>query len=261
MRRLGRWLALSLAALALGAWLAPALCLRFALPRMAARAGGFAEVTGARPALPFGFSAAHVRLARDGHELSLDDLRMVLLPSGPRLEARVAEGTLLARGDSLWAKSGFVRVQDVELESLATLLGRALALRGKADGVWRFGPDGSVEGTVSRGAVSIGQPTHFEVPFAQLVVSAARVPGEEGWNVRWVDVQGPPLSGSAQGTIDGEGRIQIEATVRELEEPVRTFFGMMQLPTAPLPLTLALEGTLAAPRLRAAPGTPPPPAR
>jgi hypothetical protein len=262
LRRLVRFLAFSALASLGAAWLAPALFLRFGLGPMAARAGGVAEVTSAWPALPFGASAAKLRLARDGREIQLDDFRAVLLPSGPRLDARIANGTLLVRGEGLLAESGFVRVQDVDLESLAALLARSLAVRGRADGVWRFGPEGSIEGTVSRGAVSIGQPTHFEVPFAQLVVSAARAPGEDGaWNVRWVDVQGPPLSASASGTIDGDGRIQIRAEVRQLEEPVRGLFALMRLPTEPLPLTLPLEGTLAAPRIAAGSATPEPAAR
>ncbi len=255
MRRLVRFLAVSFVTSALVLWLAPAAFLRFGLPRMAARAGGVAEVTSAWPALPFGASAAKLRLARDGREIQLDDFRVVLLPSGARLDARIANGNVLVRADGLLAQSGFVRVQDVDLESLAALLQRSLALRGRADGVWRFGPEGSIEGTVSRGAVSIGQPAQFEVPFAQLVVSAARAPGDGGWNVRWVDVQGPPLSGSASGTIDPSGRIDIRAEVRQLEEPVKGFFALMRLPTEPLPLTLPLEGTLAAPRIGAGAAT------
>ena len=248
-RRLTTWLGVPLAAVCLALWLAPALLLRFVLPRLAAQAGGAIEVTGAWPALPFGVRATHLWIERDGRKLALDELRAVLLPSGPRLDARIAEGTLLVRGKGLLASSGFVRVQGVALESLATVLAAPLSLRGRADGIWRFGPAASLEGSVSRGAVVIQQPAPLEVPFAQLVLSAARDPSAGDWTVRWLDVQGPPLSGSATGKIAANGGLAFDADVRELGEPVRTFFGMLQLPTEPLPIALRLEGTLAAPRL------------
>jgi hypothetical protein len=248
-RRLATWLGVPLALVCLALWLAPALALRFVLPRLAANAGGAIEVTGAWPALPFGVRASHLRIARDGRELALDDVRAVLGPSGPRLDARVADGTLLARGEGLFAASGFVRVQGVALESLATILATPLSLRGRADGIWRFGPDASLEGTVSRGAVVVERPAPLEVPFAQLVLSAARDPAGGDWTVSWLDVQGPPLSGSATGKIAADGGLAFDADIRELGEPVRTFFGMLQLPTEPLPVELRLEGTLAAPRL------------
>jgi len=43
----------------------------------------------------------------------------------------------------------------------------------------------------------------------------------------------------------------LSAQIRQLEEPVRSFFGLMQLPTAPLPVEIGLDGTLAQPRLTA----------
>jgi len=250
-RRWVVWLGVPLAALLLALWLAPVLLVQFALPPLAARSGGAIEVTGARPALPFGFAAARLRVVRDGRELVLDELRAVWLPSGPRVDARVAAGTLLVRGDDVFASRGFVRVQGIALESLQPLFGAPLAVRGQADGVWRFGPEASVEGSVSRGAVTVARPAPFELPFAQLVVSAARDPATRDWNVRWVDLQGPPLSGNATGRIGADGALALTAQVRQLEEPVRSFFALAQLPTDPLPLALSLEGTLAAPRLSA----------
>ncbi len=260
-RRRALWLGLPLSSLCVGVWLAPALLLRFALPLLAATAGGSVEVAGALPALPFGVSATHLRVARDGRELALDDFRAVLLPSGPRLDARVADGTLLVRGEGLLAASGFVRLQGVDLESLATVLAAPLALRGRADGIWRFGPSASLEGSVSRGALIVQRPAQFELSFAQLVISAALDPGTGEWNVRWLDVQGPPLSGSASGTLALDGRIAVQAEIRQLDEPVRSLFGMLKLPTEPLPLELTLEGTLAEPRVAARGATAPPTTR
>ena len=248
-RRFARWLGLPLASLVAALWLAPVFLLRCALPRIAAGAGGVIEVSGALPALPFGVQATHLRVAREGRELALDDFRAVLGLSGPRIDARVANGTLLVRGDGLWTRSGFVRVQDVDLESLATVLATPLGLRGRAGGVWHFGPDASLEGSVSRGALLVERPAPFELPFAQLVIQAARDPAAGDWNVRWLDVQGPPLSGSATGTLTADGQIAFQVDVRQLDEPVRGFFAMLRMPTEPLPLAFALEGTLAAPRV------------
>ncbi|HXZ86206.1 MAG TPA: hypothetical protein VEI82_12025 [Myxococcota bacterium] len=245
------WLAAALACGCLLLWLTPALALRFALPALAARAGGAAEPSGVWPALPFGASAAHLYLARDARELALDDLRAVLLPSGPRLDARVAGGTLLVRGDDLFGRSGFVRIQGVALEALSTALATPLALRGRADGVWRFGASSSVEGSVTRGALQLSAPAPFELPFAELVVSAARDDATRDWDVRWVDLQGVQLAGSAQGRIGADGTLALRAQIRQLEEPVKSFFALMQLPTGPLPVEIALEGTLAQPRLAA----------
>jgi hypothetical protein len=256
MRRLG----LLALALLLLVWLTPALALRVALPRLAANAGGVAEVEGAFPALPFGVRASHVHVAREGRALDLDDLRAVWTPWRTRVEARVADGTLLFRGEGLRARSGFLRLQDVELESLEPLLGAPLALRGKADGIWRFGEQASVEGSVSRGAIVLRQAGSFELPFAQLVLSAARASPAAGWDVRFVDVQGPPLSANASGTIGADGALALRGQVRQLEEPVLSLFPLLKLPTGPLPLPVAVEGSLSAPRLIAGDAATAPPA-
>lgn len=242
---------LGLLALALGLllWAAPALALRFALPPLAARAGGVAESSGALPAWPFGVRASHLHVAREGQVLDLDDLRAVWTPWRTRIDARVADGTVLFRAEGWRADAGFVRVQDVALETLAPLVGGALALRGKADGIWRFGAQSSVEGSVSRGAIVLASAGSFELPFAQLVLAAARESPAAGWTVRFVDVQGPPLSAAASGSIGADGALALEAQVRQLEEPVLSLFPLLHLPTGPLPVALAVEGTLAAPRL------------
>ena len=245
LRRLGLF-ALGLATLV---WIAPACALSLALPRLAATAGGVAEVSGALPVLPFGVRASHVHVAREGRALDLDELRATWTPWHTRVEARVADGTLLFRGEGLRAQSGFLRLQDVALESLEPLLGDTLAVRGKADGIWRFGAQSSVEGSVSRGAIVLARAGSFELPFAQLVVSAAREAPDAGWTVHFANVQGPPLSASAAGTIGADGALALEGQVRELDEPVLSLFPLLRLPTGPLPLALGVEGSLAAPRL------------
>jgi hypothetical protein len=248
-RRLPVRLGVLFASVCLALWLAPFLVLRFVMPPLAARAGGAIEVSGALPALPFGVSADRLHVAREGRELTVEALRAVLSPSGPRLDARVGDGTLLVRGEGLFGSDGFVRMQDVALESLAPVLASPTSVRGRADGVWRFGANASVEGTVTRGAVKLANPP-FELPFAQLVVSAARDAATRDWNVRWVDLQGPTLSGSANGKIAAGGALALDVSVRQLEEPVKSFFALLKLPTEP-PIALALSGTLAQPKLAA----------
>jgi hypothetical protein len=247
--RVVRWLAIAGALVLFAAWLSPYFLLRFGLAGMAERAGGSAEVTGALPAFPFGMSASRVVITREGRALALDDFRAVLGFSGPRVDARVANGTLLVRGNDPQLKSGLVRLEGVSLESLATVLTAPFPLKGRCDGVWRFGPDASLEGTVSHGALLVQNPAPVEVPFAQLVISAARN-GEAGdWKVSTLDVQGPPLSGHASGTLGADGSLAFDVDIRELEEPVKGFMAMLHLPTEPLPLALALQGSLAMPKL------------
>jgi len=245
LRRLGLF-ALGLALLV---WLAPACALRFGLAPLAANAGGVAEVSGALPVLPFGVRASRLHLARAGRALDLDDLRATWTPWQTRVEARVADGTLLFRGEGLRADSGFLRLQDVALESLEPLLGDALALHGTADGIWRFGARSSLEGSVNRGAIVLARAGSFELPFAQLVVSAERAAPGAGWTVHFANVQGPPLSANAAGTIGADGALALEGQVRELDEPVLSLFPLLKLPTGPLPLGVAVEGTLSSPRL------------
>jgi hypothetical protein len=259
-RGLGFWLGLFGLGLVGALWLAPALALRFALAPFAARAGGVAEVEGVWPALPFGVRARHLHVASEGRVLDLDDLRAVWTPWRTRVDARVADGTLLFRGEGLRADSGFLRLQGVALESLEPLLATPLALRGKADGIWRFGAQASIEGSVSRGAIVLRRAGSFELPFAQLVLSAARESPTAGWDVRFVDVQGPPLSASASGTIGADGALALSGQVRQLEEPVLSLFPLLRLPTGPLPLALAVEGSVSAPRLVASGAATAPPA-
>jgi len=247
--RVLRWLALLGALVLFLAWLSPFFLLRFGLAGMAERAGGSAEVTGALPAFPFGMSASRLLLTRDGRTLALDDFRAVLSFSGPRVDARIGEGTLLVRGSDPQLTSGIVRLEGVALESLETLTPSPLPIKGRCDGVWRFGPDASLEGTVTRGAVLVRNPAPVEVPFAQLVISAARDPAKGDWRVNTLDIQGPPLSGHVSGKLGADGSLAFDVDIRELEEPVKGFMAMMQLPTEPLPLALALTGSLAMPRL------------
>jgi hypothetical protein len=246
-RRLRAFLWLTLG-LALTVWLTPMLAARLLLPYLAARNGGSIEIEGARPALPFGVSAAHLVLRREKRVLELHDLRATWWRDGLRVDAKVGDGELLLRSVDLRASDGFLRVQSFALESLEPLLDSPLALHGRADGIYRFGAKGSVEGTVNDGSAMLRSASVFALPFAQLAISAARVP-DGGWDVHSVNLEGPPLSGSAHGKIAANGALSLEAEVRQLEEPLRSLFPMLKLPTGPLPFGVSIGGTLRAPRV------------
>ena len=187
-------------------------------------------------------------MARDGRALDLDDLRAVWTPWHADRRA-VADGTLLFRGEGC-APSRFLRLQDVALESLEPLHRAPLAARqGRRDLALRCEgqPRGHREPRRDRAAPG----GLVQLPFAQLVLSAARESPDAGWNVHFVDVQGPPLSASASGTIGADGALALSGQVRQLEDPVLSLFPLLKLPTGPLPLALAVEGSLSAPRLAA----------
>jgi hypothetical protein len=128
------------------------------------------------------------------------------------------------------------------------LLPAAFGLRGTVDGVYRFDERDSLEATVSRGAVALRDPLQLDIPFAQLVVAAARE-NDGAWRVGFADLRGPPLSGSAQGRIEADGGLALQLEISRLEEPALTAFSMAGLPTGPLPIQAELRGTLEQPLL------------
>jgi hypothetical protein len=235
--------------LLLAVWLVPFAFLRFVLPGMAQRSGGTLETVGAAPALPWGMRASQLKVTREGKTLVIDDFRAVLLPSGPRLDARVAEGTVLVRGDDARLSSGFVRFENFALESLAALSSDPMGFRGRCDGVWRFGPKGSFEGTISNGALMMQQPAPLQIKFTQLVVAAARAEQSGDWVVSGIDMQGPPVSGHGEGTLGADGKLAFTIDIRQLEEPIKGFMAMGHLPTEPLPLFFSLRGSTQNPQL------------
>jgi hypothetical protein len=142
-----------------------------------------------------------------------------------------------------------LRAQSVPLEGLAPLVSPDLALRGTADGVLREdGAGAALEATVRQGVVSLRAPVEMDVPFAQLVVTAARE-DDGGWRVEFADLRGPPLSASARGRIEPDGRLALRIEISALEEPALSAFALAGLPTGPLPLEADLRGTLAQPLL------------
>ncbi len=227
-------------------WSAPALVLPQLASRLAASRGFELELEGARPALPWGVTLDRAVVVGADGSVEIRGLSARLLRSGMRVEGSVGDGTILVRTGGLTLRDGLVRLQAVPLEALDGLVPGAFTLRGAADGVYRFGGHDALEATVSRGAVVLRTPLAVELPFAQLVVTAARE-DDGAWRVDFADLRGPPLSGSARGRIDAHGQLALRVEISQLEEPARSVFGMAHLPTEPLPYTAELGGTLERP--------------
>jgi len=236
------------AVLALAAlWLAPALVGPIIAARVAEGAGASLAFEGVRPEWPWGVSAERTVVAVGGRIIEFSQLRARMRLSGGRVEARVGEGTLLLRTDGLTLRGGFLRAQAFPLDLLEGLVSSAFALRGAADGVYRFGARETLEATVSRGAAVLHAPLAIELPFAQLIVAAERE-ADGGWRVDFANLSGPPLSCSAQGRIGAAGELALRVEISQLEEPARFAFAAAALPTGPLPYSAELTGTLAQPR-------------
>lgn len=246
MSRPLRWLAFAaLGALAL-AWAAPALWVAYALPGLAERAGGSIALERVRPAFPFGVTIGRARVVREGRTLELADVSARVQPGGLRVDARIADGSVLLRSDGLLARSGFVRAQSLPLEALDGFLATGLGLRGLADGVYRFGERAELEANVRAGAIVLRMPAGVELPFAQLTLAASREP-DGRWKIPFADVRGPPLSATAKGEIGARGELALAAEIAELGEPALSGFALLRLPTGPLPYTAEIGGTLARP--------------
>jgi len=243
-----RGLALALLVLGAALWGAPALLVPSAASALAAAAGVELEFEGVRPALPWGMTAQRVRVVRGAGMAELRALSARPSDGGLRVEALAGEGSLLLKTRGLSALRS-LRAQSLPLETLGPLLPLDLAVRGTADGVLRE-RDGraTLEATVRRGAVSLRAPVEMEVPFAQLVVTATRE-DDGGWRVDFADLRGPPLSGSARGRIEPDGRLDLRIEISALEEPALSAFALGGLPTGPLPIQAELGGTLAHPVL------------
>lgn len=248
-RRLRILAALAAAALA-ALWLAPSLL----LPRLAGRAaetrGATLVLDGVRPAWPLGATAARGRLERDGRAVELADVSVRLEGlSGLRVEARAGQGTLLLRIPDPSLRGGLLRLQAFPLELIDGFTAGAFGLVGTADGVLRFGADGTLEATVRDGAAILRAPIALELPFTQLIVAGGREP-DGGWRVDFADLRGPPVSATAHGRIGASGELALRLDVAALEEPARAAFASAGLPTGPLPYTAELGGTLALPLFR-----------
>jgi hypothetical protein len=248
MARLLRGIALLAAVLGIALWLAPALLLPGVASRALSADGVGLDFDGVRPALPWGVTAAKVVVVRGEGRVEITDASARVGASGVRLDGSVGTGTLLLKSRGLTLRGGLLRAQSLPIEAFAGLVPGALALRGALDGVYRFDARDSLEATVSRGAVTLDAPVVMEIPFAQLVIAAARE-DDGAWRVDLADLHGPPLSGHAQGRIAANGGLALRIEITQLEEPARTAFGLAGLPTGPLPIQVELGGSLEQPSL------------
>ncbi len=242
--------AFALVLLLLGAalWAAPALLAPRVARALVAPTGVSLEFDGVRPALPWGVTAERLTVLRGARRAELSQLSARASDGGLRVEARAGGGSLLLKTRGLRGVRS-LRAQALPLEALAAFLPGEFSLRGTADGVLRAGDGRDVlEATVRQGALALREPVELEIPFMQLVVTAAREP-DGGWRVDFADLRGPPLSGSAQGRIDAGGRLALQVEISRLEEPALSAFMLAGLPTQPLPIEAELGGTLAQPLL------------
>lgn len=229
-------------------WFAPSLLLPPLASRAAQTTGATLELDGVRPAWPLGVTAKRARIARGERTVELSDLRATLEgTSGARVEASSGGGTLLLRLPELGLRrGGLLRLQAFPLEVIDGFVSSAFGIRGTADGVLRFGDDGTVEATVRDGVAVLRAPLALELPFAQLIVAAGREP-DGAWRVDFADLQGPPLSATARGRIGAAGELALRIEISQLEEPARGAFESAGLPTGPLPYTAELGGSLSLP--------------
>lgn len=248
MARVLRGIALATVLLGGALWLAPALVLPLAAPPLLGADALEIEFDGVRPALPWGMTASRVAVARGEGRVELTGFGARIGAAGVRAEASVGAGTLLLKTHGLTLRGGLLRAQSVPIEALAGLLPGAPALRGAVDGVYRLAERDSLEVTVSRGALTLNGPVVLEIPFAQLVIAAARE-DDGAWRVELADLRGPPLSGSAQGRVGGDGGLALRVEVTQLEEPALSALGLAGLPTGPLPIRAELGGTFERPVL------------
>ncbi len=246
MARVLRGIVLAAGVLAAGLWIAPALLLPGVVARLLASDGVEYEFDGVRPALPWGMTAAKVVVARADGTVEFTEVSARVRSSGVRVEGSVGAGTLLLSTRELTLRGALIRAQALPLEAFAAVLPGALGLHGTVDGVYRFEERDSLEATVRRGAVALRSPLQMEIPFMQLVVTAARE-DDGGWRVGYADLRGPPLSGSAQGRISADGALELDIEISRLEEPALSAFTMAGLPTGPLPIAAELRGTLEQP--------------
>lgn len=248
MARLLRGVALVALVLAAGLWLAPALLLPSVASRLLGADGVELEFDGVRPALPWGVTAAKTVVVRGEGRVEIADVSARIRSSGIRVEGSVGAGTVLLRTRELTLRGALLRTQSLPIEAFAGLLPGPFTLRGALDGVYRFDAHHSLEATVSRGALTLGGSMPMEIPFAQLVIAAARE-DDGAWRVEFADLRGPPLSGNARGRIAADGGLALRVEITQLEEPALSALRMAGLPTGPLPIEAELGGSLALPIL------------
>jgi hypothetical protein len=251
MARILRILAVLMILALVALWFAPSLLLPPLAARAAETTGATLQLEGVRPAWPLGVTAKRARMARGERTVELTNFSATLEgTSGARVEASSGGGTLLLRLPELGLRrGGLLRLQDFPLEVLDGFVTSAFGIRGTADGVLRFGDEGKIEATVHDGVAVLRSPIALELPFTQLIVTAAREP-DGAWRVDFSDLRGPPLSATAHGRIGAAGELALRLEISQLEDPAREAFASAGLPTGPLPYTAELGGNLSLPIFR-----------
>jgi hypothetical protein len=107
---------------------------------------------------------------------------------------------------------------------------------------------------VTNGSVTLGPDAEGDIPFGLLVVEAVEEKKEaKGWSIRVLHLEGPALTLEGSGAILPGGRLRVGLEIGAMNELVRTALAHRGLSTRPLPVELALRGTVRRPHLGAAP--------
>jgi hypothetical protein len=202
-----------------------------------------------RPIWPFGFRARAAEVESAGFRIPLDAPRLALGVGGLVGSARLGSGAANLRLG--WTGAGVVRLEAIELRELTHPGTTPLPLAGRLDGAARrsLGSQ-SVSAWVTDGSVVFGPDDRGEIPFGLLVIEAAEDRSSPGrWLLRGLHLEGPSIALEGSGAILADRRLRVELEVSAMNDLVRAALGRRGLPTQPLPVKLALRGTVRSPRL------------
>lgn len=237
-----------LAGTLLGLWSLPTLAAYFMLPYAPPDSQLWIDARVLFPSFPIGIRAQQLHLRHGSAEIEATDVHLYWTPAGLRATAKLGGGSLRGRSEPAMA-SGFVQLSGVALEALPIDQLTPLALRGSADGVVHYNGQISGQFWVQDGTLSSAALAGFGLGFRMLLVQATQE-SDGGWRIEAIQMQGPPLTLNASGRVREDGELAVDLELQRVEEPVRGFLRMLNVPVDPLPMALRLEGPIGAPKIR-----------
>ena len=203
----------------------------------------------AGPAWPLGLRARRLEAEGSYFRIPLEAPRLILTPRGLSGRAAVDAGTVDLRWR--WTAGGVLRFQGINLETVTPAETAPLPLAGRLDGTARKEADSRFLSVwVTDGSVLLTRNDRVGVPFGLLVLEAVERKDRPGrWALGVLHLEGPSLTLEGSGVVLRGGRLRARLEVTALDEPVRTAFEQRGLPTHPLPVELALRGTVLNPLL------------
>ncbi len=246
-RSIPRGLALLTGSAAL--WLVPATVGPELLAYLARGYGVELRFEAPRPIWPLGLRARRVEVESSGLRASLDAAHLALRLRGVVGSAHLGSGTVNLRLG--WTGTGSVRLEGIELGALIPRDTAPLPLAGRLDGAARSGGSSrSFSAWITNGAVLLGPQDRGRVPFGLLIAEAVEQASSPGrWSIRVLHLEGPALTLEGSGAILPGERLRVRLEISAMNDLVRTALARVGLPTRPLPVRLALQGTVSNPRL------------